>query len=173
MHATLFRLFKNIFLFPSILLLMIVCHIKSQCKVKDWPLAASLLSPERPVGGALFRCDAASRYTTGRPGWRGAGRTAPPAVRTAEPSPNPARLRHRRRSVSTLRGERPAAQTGWSEGNWKVREERGGGSKRMRMVSEWAVGTCFVFRSENTEGKTIQKQHNGGNQIIISMSNKT
>lgn len=49
-----------------------------------WPLAAALLSPARPGGGALGHCETANQRTADRLGWPDAGRTSPPAARTAE-----------------------------------------------------------------------------------------
>lgn len=57
-----------------------------------WPLAAALLSPACPEGGALGHCETADRRTADRLGWPHAGRTSPPAARTAEIFRSPARL---------------------------------------------------------------------------------
>lgn len=57
-----------------------------------WPLAAALLSPACPEGGALCHCGTAGRRTADRSGWPDAGRTSPPAARTAEISLSLGRL---------------------------------------------------------------------------------
>lgn len=86
----------------------------NRVNVAHWPRAAALLSPGRPAGDALDRCETAARHTAGRPGWRDAGRTSPPSAHTAEISLRPDHLRawtHTHKDAQA--GISPSSQTSY------------------------------------------------------------
>lgn len=119
-------------------------NIRSHSVERHWPLAAALLSPACPEGGAPCHRETADWRTAAHSGWPDAGRTSPPAARTAEIFLSWARLMRHTVQISHLHWRVVKETKGRVSWRWHAGKSRGDGN-------DGCVRACVPVCERETE----------------------